>query len=124
MGTLGPRQRYLRRLWEAEAEAQLEEEEEQDVPREVAQYSSNTSRSRREAFVHGGSGNTHQQQVPPAGTYSALGAPPITFWTAHRGRVHGATSPGTSTSTFCRSASFTTPIRVALDPPAWPGWGT
>ncbi|XP_071538558.1 uncharacterized protein [Panulirus ornatus] len=116
MGSGGPRRRHLRRVWEAEAEMlQLEE----DAPDQDVALRTTTT---RDAFSHPSSGRNRSNEPPPC-TFP-LGAAPITFWTDHRGRVHGVTTPGAKTRAFGRSTGFTTPIQVALDPPSWTGWRT
>ncbi|XP_042211313.1 uncharacterized protein LOC121858744 [Homarus americanus] len=118
MGSSGPRQQYFRRAWEAQAEALLDE-----VPLQDPQFYTTTT---KDTFTHPNGAIPDQTHLttPPSGSSSLLGSTVITFWTAHRRRIHGATAPGAATHTFCRHASFTTPIHLALDPPAWPGWGT
>ncbi|XP_037781915.1 uncharacterized protein LOC119578399 isoform X2 [Penaeus monodon] len=113
MGSQGPRAKYLRRQWEAEAEAYLE-----DDPPEVEINYSTTSKA---DYGHPRP-YAHQEETPPPGPSSPLSAAPITFWTSHRARIPGTTTPAASTNVFPRSAAFSTPITVALDPPAWPGW--
>ncbi|XP_066945346.1 uncharacterized protein [Macrobrachium rosenbergii] len=114
--TNGPRQRYLRRVWVAEAEEAengylLEDARERYVTTSGSTFTNPRPREKQE-----------EEKMPPAsvwGPSSPLSTPPITFWRAHRSRIPGGTTHG-----FRRSAEFTTPIKVALDPPSWPGWGT
>ncbi|XP_069982098.1 uncharacterized protein [Penaeus vannamei] len=115
MGSRGPRAKYLRRQWEAEAEAYIK-----DDPPEVEVSYSTTSKA---DYSHPRP-YTQQQEapLPPPGLSPPLGAAPITFWTSHRTRIPGTTTPAASTNVFPRSAAFSTPITLALDPPAWPGW--
>ncbi|XP_042892562.1 uncharacterized protein LOC122266758, partial [Penaeus japonicus] len=113
----GPRAKYLRRQWEAEAEANLE-----DVPPEVEVSYSTTSKA---DYSHPRP-YTQQEEPPPPppGPSSPLDAAPITFWTFHRAKIPGTTTPAAGTNVFPRSATFSTPIMLALDPPTWPGWNT